>query len=377
MKHLLIFCFVIVTAVPASAQTALAAAPTAMNVLYRGLKNPLKIVAEGCDCDSLIVSISNAEEKNLGDCRWEVLPGRGYACVVSVSRILGPDTVYVGKNEFRVKPIPDPLPYFGGKTFHHHEMQWRDAAAAQGVIAKMENFEFDLRFNVVSFDFEADTGSGWFSIHAKGPRIPKMAHRALITMKTGGSFRLTNIMAIGPDSTERKLRDIALTVVPSTVDASWPESVRELENLHTVHRNLYRSEQPSKEAFKALERTNIRTILNLRSMRSDQRLANDSVFTLHHLRINTWRMSGDDLIEALRIINGSKGSTLVHCKHGSDRTGAVIAAYRVVVQGWNKEAAIIEMTSDKNGFHAFWFGNLETLIRDMDVTHMRSQLGLE
>jgi tyrosine-protein phosphatase SIW14 len=34
--------------------------------------------------------------------------------------------------------------------------------------------------------------------------------------------------------------------------------------------------------------------------------------------------------------------TLVHCQHGEDRTGLVIAAYRVRYQGWTKETAMEE-----------------------------------
>jgi tyrosine-protein phosphatase SIW14 len=33
---------------------------------------------------------------------------------------------------------------------------------------------------------------------------------------------------------------------------------------------------------------------------------------------------------------------LVHCQHGEDRTGLVVAAYRVRVQGWTKQAAMAE-----------------------------------
>ena len=41
--------------------------------------------------------------------------------------------------------------------------------------------------------------------------------------------------------------------------------------------------------------------------------------------------------------------TLVHCLHGEDRTGMVVAAWRILVQGWSPEKAIDEMYSF--GFH--------------------------
>jgi tyrosine-protein phosphatase SIW14 len=41
----------------------------------------------------------------------------------------------------------------------------------------------------------------------------------------------------------------------------------------------------------------------------------------------------------------------VHCKHGKDRTGYVIAAYRIIMQGWSFNAAVQEMY--EHGFHKF------------------------
>lgn len=52
--------------------------------------------------------------------------------------------------------------------------------------------------------------------------------------------------------------------------------------------------------------------------------------------------------EADRLIDPSVG-TLVHCTHGQDRTGYLIGRYRVLVDGWNKDAAYTEML--KYGFH--------------------------
>ena len=64
---------------------------------------------------------------------------------------------------------------------------------------------------------------------------------------------------------------------------------------------------------------------------------------------------------------------LVHCKHGSDRTGMMVAVYRVVVQGWEKGAAVDEMTHGGYGFHAVW-ENLQDYVMALDVAGIRAQL---
>ncbi|HUV86117.1 MAG TPA: hypothetical protein VMX79_03305, partial [bacterium] len=43
----------------------------------------------------------------------------------------------------------------------------------------------------------------------------------------------------------------------------------------------------------------------------------------------------------------------VHCHAGVDRTGFVVAAYRVKVEGWTPEKAYEEMA--RLGFHSFLF----------------------
>lgn len=50
----------------------------------------------------------------------------------------------------------------------------------------------------------------------------------------------------------------------------------------------------------------------------------------------------------------SFGNVLVHCLHGEDRTGIVVAAYRILIQGWSVNQATAEMY--KFGFHRFPYG---------------------
>ena len=73
--------------------------------------------------------------------------------------------------------------------------------------------------------------------------------------------------------------------------------------------------------------------------------------------------------------NPESGTVLVHCQHGADRTGLLVAVYRVVVQGWSKERAIDEMTNGGFGFHPVW-KNLVAYLRHLDVARIRAEAGL-
>jgi len=148
----------------------------------------------------------------------------------------------------------------------------------------------------------------------------------------------------------------------------------ELSNFYRVDARLYRSEQPGDEAFSQLAAFGIKEVLNLREFHSDKGEARETQLTLHQLKLRTGKVTEDQLIEALRIIKRSNGPLLVHCWHGSDRTGTVVATYRIVEQGWSKQQALDEMTNGGYGYHASIFPNLVELINGLDVERIKTAL---
>ena len=116
-----------------------------------------------------------------------------------------------------------------------------------------------------------------------------------------------------------------------------------------------------------------RTVLNLRALHSDDELAQGTGLVLERVKINTWSMDEAEILAGLRVILRAKGPVLVHCQHGADRTGTLLAAYRMVVQGWPRTEALAEMLDGGYGYHAVW-GNLPTLLEGLDVEGLRAQL---
>jgi gliding motility-associated protein GldM len=193
------------------AKPALVVSPTAMNVFYRGLDNPVEVSVPGMATDKLEVSMSNAS-KTGSNGNFKVRPGAGSDVIVSVTADVNGKKQNFGKKEFRVKNVPDPKPYFGGKTGSDNIAQ-RDLLAAPGVIAKMENFEFDLRFEIISYQVSATIRGSVVEQACKGPQLTADSKRIIQELKSGQKLYIERIKAKGPDGTIRDLGTIALKVI--------------------------------------------------------------------------------------------------------------------------------------------------------------------
>lgn len=158
--------------------------------------------------------------------------------------------------------------------------------------------------------------------------------------------------------------------------AEWSQKVewQGFDNIYKINEEVYRSEQPHADAMKTLDANEITSVLNLRRVRNDRGEAKGTDLVLYHVPINTWRMSYEDLVKAMVVLQTSRKPIVVHCLHGSDRTGCVIAAYRMVHDGWTKEEALKELVEGGYGYHEKWFPNILELINSLDVEKLKKDI---
>lgn len=147
-------------------------------------------------------------------------------------------------------------------------------------------------------------------------------------------------------------------------------SIGKLQNLYQVSDSVYRSEQPTKADFIALEQAGIKSVLNLRFLHKDTDIINNFHLEFYHIPMLAFYMDLHKFILAMKLIKTSPKPLLVHCQHGSDRTGAVIALYRIVFQNWTKQAAIRELKDGGFGHHTMFF-NIPNFINDIDINEMK------
>lgn len=149
-----------------------------------------------------------------------------------------------------------------------------------------------------------------------------------------------------------------------------------VRNLHKVTDSLYRGAQPDKNGFVGIERLGIKTVVNLRMAHSDSDELVGTSLAYEQIRGEPWDMDEDEVVRFLKIATDpARAPVFVHCAHGADRTGAMCAIYRIVVQGWSREDAIDEMTHGGYGYHAV-FSNLVDYIRQIDVEKLRASAGV-
>lgn len=158
--------------------------------------------------------------------------------------------------------------------------------------------------------------------------------------------------------------------------AHWarPVTVPGVENAYQVTPDLYRSAQPPAKAFAELKKFGIRTIINLRSEHSDR----EKVLAagLNYVSIPSQATNVDEyaILLFLRTVSDpTRGPYLVYCHHGADRTGLMIAVFRVVVQGWTKEEAVREMRLGGYGFHSI-YTNIVRYLKKFDQDKFRKAL---
>lgn len=147
-------------------------------------------------------------------------------------------------------------------------------------------------------------------------------------------------------------------------------------NLWRISDSVYRSEQPGKKEMKALEKFGVKTILNLRNYHSDNDEAKGTTLVLEHLTMNASEINEKNIMQAMQIIRNAKKPVLIHCLHGSDRTGCMVASYRIIFQNWSKEDAIKELRNPAFGYHEKWFPNIVEILKSLDVAKFRKELNL-
>ena len=185
--------------------------PTKMNVMYRGLENPIAISAPGFTNDQINVRVVNGTlNKKSGE--YFVTPGNdGNTTTVTVSTTVDGKTVVLDNCVFRLKRTPDPVPIINGKTKGSFTKE--EILAADGFVLTMPDFDFEgYNSTVITYDVATVVGGYLKTVKGvAGRKFDSSVKDIIQNAKRGQRISIENIRVKAPDGEERTL-DTPITI---------------------------------------------------------------------------------------------------------------------------------------------------------------------
>lgn len=141
---------------------------------------------------------------------------------------------------------------------------------------------------------------------------------------------------------------VALLLLSTYAPAQDANSHDELPRFHQVSERLFRGGQPRVGGLRRLAALGIHTVVNLRGAsartRSDEAEARSLGLNYFNVPLPTWGRPDDARVRRVNEIIAApeNGRVFVHCKDGVDRTGTVVALYRISREGWASGDALAE-----------------------------------
>jgi tyrosine-protein phosphatase SIW14 len=125
-----------------------------------------------------------------------------------------------------------------------------------------------------------------------------------------------------------------------------------IPNFHQVNGHLYRGGQPDDAAWPSLAKLGVKTVIDLRPATEHSLDQEEKAVEAAGMRYISEPLSGvaaptsESILKILTLLDSSAdGPVFVHCRRGADRTGTVIACYRIARNQWTNQDALNEARS--------------------------------
>ena len=183
-----------------------------MNVFYIGVDNPITISAAGVAPSNLSPSLTGGTMRANGKAgSYIVNVTAGTEATLNIGAKLNGSNKSMGSFKFRIKRVPDPVAYVGSLKADG-SMTKSELMGQAGVFAKMENFDFDLKFSVVSFVLSISINGVFVEKKSMGPGITPEMKTMMGGAKPGNRVFFEQVTVKGPDGTLRKIPGVNIKV---------------------------------------------------------------------------------------------------------------------------------------------------------------------
>jgi len=186
----------------------LSVAADKMNVFYIGVDNPVSVSAP---MPNFTASAPGLSKSGKGYMMRPRRKGKVNIVVTGIDEVTG-KKVPLGKVEFRVKRIPDPKSYFGGKS-GSYSLKKTVLKNSTTVQAKMDNFDFDIRVKVASFVFSSTKAGVVEEVRVNGNKLNSKCKTMVGRAKRNQKFFIEKIKVRMPDGSTRQLAPIIIKTI--------------------------------------------------------------------------------------------------------------------------------------------------------------------
>lgn len=190
-----------------------------MNVFYIGVENPVTVAAAGYSVEDVSLGIPDATIKGEKG-HYSISVTKPGTVDVSINAKTAEGMKKVGGMVVRVKRIPNPIAKLNGQTGGGMSAALFRAQIAPA--ATMENFEFDIKFQIIAFSFSLIPKGGDIigpykvenraGARLTGPGANPNIEAAMKRAKIGDKVVIEEIKALGPDNVPRPLGTLFFTL---------------------------------------------------------------------------------------------------------------------------------------------------------------------
>lgn len=144
--------------------------------------------------------------------------------------------------------------------------------------------------------------------------------------------------------------------------------VRGIPNFGFVTQTILRGGQPRAEGYRVLKELGVDLVISFREQSKElagerEKLASENVQFVNIPWSGLGYPKPEQVQRFFALLDAHPDQKIfLHCQRGAERTGVMVALYRIARQGWSAEEAYREMQA--YGFRSFWFRHLRTYVFD-------------
>lgn len=189
-------------------QPAVVISATKMNVLYRGVKNPISVSISGIPDRDVIVQAPGIRRISGTNYEIDITSYRGRQVSIKTSaKLPSGATKSFPPAIYRIKDIPAPMGTVAGESDTKMPLGTLKVATVEAVIP---DFEFDLKLNVTSFKVKIP-GRPTYTV--RGNKLDAKVKKALDRVRVGQTVQIRDISVKLPGNSSYKVAKVSTVLV--------------------------------------------------------------------------------------------------------------------------------------------------------------------